>query len=139
MENNSQDKKGFSYTYSAKEQAELQRIRDKYTPSAEAEKENKMERLRKLDASVNNIAQTVAIILGVIGTLILGFGMSLIMTDISKNLGEYQDMAMIIGIVIGIVGGVIVSLAYPIYNIIVKVRRKKIAPEIIRLTDELMK
>lgn len=139
MENNSQDKKGFSYTYSAKEQAELQRIRDKYTPSAEAEKENKMERLRKLDASVNNIAQTVAIILGVIGTLILGFGMSLIMTDISKILGEYQDMAMIIGIVIGIVGGVIVSLAYPIYNIIVKVRRKKIAPEIIRLTDELMK
>ena len=139
MENNSQDKKGFSYTYSAKEQAELQRIRDKYIPSAEAEKENKMERLRKLDASVNNIAQTVAIILGVIGTLILGFGMSLIMTDISKILGEYQDMAMIIGIVIGIVGGVIVSLAYPIYNIIVKVRRKKIAPEIIRLTDELMK
>ena len=139
MENNSQDKKGFSYTYSAKEQAELQRIRDKYTPSAEAEKENKMERLRKLDASVNNIAQTVAIILGVIGTLILGFGMSLIMTDISKILGEYQDMALIIGIVIGIVGGVIVSLAYPIYNIIVKVRRKKIAPEIIRLTDELMK
>ena len=139
MENNSQDKKGFSYTYSAKEQLELQRIRDKYTPSSEIESENKMERLRKLDASVTNMAQTVALIFGVIGILILGFGMSLIMTELSNILGEYKDMAMIIGIIVGIIGGIIASLAYPLYNLIVKVRRKKIAPEIIRLTDELMK
>ncbi len=139
MENNSQDKKGFSYTYSAKEQLELQRIRDKYTPSSEIESENKMERLRKLDASVTNMAQTVALIFGVIGILILGFGMSLIMTELSNILGEYKDMAMIIGIIVGIIGGIIASLAYPLYNLIVKVRRRKIAPEIIRLTDELMK
>lgn len=139
MENNSQDKKGFSYTYSAKEQLELQRIRDKYTPSSEIESENKMERLRKLDASVTNMAQTVALIFGVIGILILGFGMSLIMTELSNILGEYKDMAMIIGIIFGIIGGIIASLAYPLYNLIVKVRRRKIAPEIIRLTDELMK
>mgnify|MGYP003302417385 CR=1 FL=1 len=98
-----------------------------------------MARLRKLDASVTNTAQAVALIFGVIGTLILGFGMSLIMTELGEILGSYKDMAMVIGIIVGVVGGVLASLAYPIYNAIVKAKRKKLAPEIIRLTDELMK
>ena len=67
MENNNENK-GFQYTYSAKEQAELKRIRDKYTVPTEAE--DKMARLRQLDASVTNTAQTVALVFGVIGTLI---------------------------------------------------------------------
>ena len=46
---------------------------------------------------------------------------------------------MLIGILIGIIGIVLVSVAYPIYNSIIKKEREKIAPEIIRLTDELMK
>ncbi|MBQ4273836.1 MAG: hypothetical protein IJB94_02550, partial [Clostridia bacterium] len=112
-------------------------IRDKYT--APTEKEDKMARLRRLDASVTNTAQAVALIFGVIGALILGFGMSLIMTELSQILGAYQGWAMPIGIVIGIVGGTLASLAYPVYNAIVKVKRKKLAPEIIHLTDELMK
>ena len=137
MDNNNQEKNGFSYTYSAKEQAELKRIRDKYTAPPGAE--DKMTRLRRLDASVTNTAQAVAIVLGVIGTLILGFGMSLIMTDLSEILGLNGNVAMVIGIAVGIVGGIIASLAYPIYNAIVKAKRKKLAPEIIRLADELMK
>ena len=137
MENNNKEQNGFSYTYSAKEQAEMKRIREKYT--APSDTEDKMARLRRLDASVTQTAQAVAIVFGIIGVLILGFGMSLVMTDISEILGPYRDMAMVIGIVIGTVGGVLVSLAYPIYNAIVKARRKKLAPEIIRLTDELMK
>ena len=137
MDNNNQEKNGFSYTYSAKEQNELKRIRDKYT--VQSESEDKMARLRKLDASVTGRARVIAITLGVIGVLILGFGMSLIMTDFSAILGSYRDKAMIIGIAVGIVGAIIVSLAYPVYNVIVKARRKKIAPEIIRLTDELIK
>ena len=136
MENNNENK-GFQYTYSAKEQAELKRIREKYTPPTEAE--DKMERLRRLDASVTNTAQAVALVFGVIGTLILGFGMSLCMTDLGEILGSYKDMAMVIGIIVGVIGGVLASLAYPIYNAIVKAKRKKLAPEIIRLTDELMK
>jgi hypothetical protein len=136
MENNNENN-GFQYTYSAKEQAELKRIRDKYTAPTEAE--DKMTRLRRLDASVTNTAQAVALVFGVIGTLILGCGMSLCMTEIGEILGISGNMAMIIGIPIGIVGGILASLAYPIYNAIVKAKRKKIAPEIIRLTDELMK
>ena len=136
MENNNENN-GFQYTYSAREQAELKRIRDKYTAPTEAE--DKMARLRRLDASVTNTAQAVALVFGVIGTLILGFGMSLVMTELAESLGISGDVAMVIGIIVGIVGGILASLAYPIYNAIVKAKRKKLAPEIIRLTDELMK
>ena len=138
MDNNNQEKSGFTYTYSAKEQAEIRKIRDKYTVSTE-NSEDKMSRIRKLDASVTNTAQAFALVFGIIGTLILGCGMSFCMTDIGEALGLSQNVNMFIGISMGVIGGVLVSLAYPIYNVIVKARRKKIAPEIIRLTDELMK
>ena len=134
---NQNNQNGFSYTYSAREQAELKRIRDKYTAPTEAE--DKMARLRRLDASVTNTAQAVALLFGVIGTLILGFGMSLIMTELADALGISGDAAMMIGITVGVAGGILASLAYPIYNAIVKAKRKKLASEIIRLTDELMK
>ena len=137
MDNNNQEQNGFTYTYSAKEQAELKHIRDKYT--APTEDEDKMARLRRLDASVTQTAQVVALVFGIIGALILGVGMSLCMTDLGEILGSFRDMAMVIGIIVGVVGGVLASLAYPIYNAIVKAKRKKLAPEIIRLTDELMK
>ena len=137
MGNNNQENSGFTYTYSAREQAELKRIREKYV--APTETEDKMARLRRLDASVTNTAQAAALVFGVIGTLILGFGMSLIMTELAEILGLSGNVAMLIGIPVGIVGGILASLAYPIYNAIVKVKRKKLAPEIIRLTDELMK
>ena len=131
------DKETFSYTYSAKEQAEIQKIRDKYEkPTAE---EDKMTQLRRLDASVHSKATAVALVLGIIGALIMGCGMSLIMTDIGAILGAPSNLAMLIGVPIGIVGMVLVCLAYPVYNRKVKKEREKIAPEIIRLTDELMK
>ena len=64
MEN--QEKETFNYTYSAKEQMEIQNIRKKYV----APKEDKMERLRRLDAGVTQKATTAALIPGIIGTLI---------------------------------------------------------------------
>ena len=137
MDNNNNEKNGFSYTYSAREQAELKRIREKYTPPTK--EEDKMTRLRRLDASVTNTAQAVALVIGIVGALVLGFGMSLCMTELSAILGAYKDAAMVIGIAVGLLGGVLASLAYPIYNAIVRARRKKLAPEIIRLADELMK
>ncbi len=127
----------FSYTYSAKEQAEIKSIREKYTAPTEAE--DKMARLRKLDASVTQTAQMVALVCGVIGTLILGLGMSLCMTELGEILGSHRDLALVIGITVGVIGGILASLAYPIYSAIVKSKRKRLAPEIIRLTDELMK
>lgn len=121
-----QDKEKFSYTYSAKEQEEVNRIRKKYVPS-----EDKMEQLRKLDAGVTSKATMISIIIGVIGALIMGIGMCCAMV--------WQGLWFIPGIVIGLVGMVIIAAAYPIYQRVVKREREKIAPEIIRLTDELMK
>ena len=125
----------FQYTYSAKEQSEVENIRKKYLPS----EENKMEQLRKLDHSVTQKAQVWALTLGIIGALILGTGMSLAMTDLGGMLGVSENWAMLIGIVVGIVGMVLVALAYPVYNRTLLKERRRIAPQILALTDELMK
>ena len=81
MDNN----EGFNYTYSAKEQEEIKEIRKKY--AAAEETEDKMAQLRRLDASVYSKASTAAIAVGIVGALILGIGMSLVMTDIGAVLG----------------------------------------------------
>lgn len=117
----------FQYTYSAKEQAEIKRIRSKYTPK----EENKMEQLQRLDASATQKATMYAIIVGVIGALILGTGMSCCMV--------WTDALLIPGIVIGVIGMAVLAVAYPLYNRTLKKERERIAPEILRLTDELMK
>ncbi len=129
----------FQYNYSAKEQAELKKIREKYITDNKTTELSAMEKIRKLDSGVTQKGTVVALIIGIIGTLIMGFGMSLIMTDIKEILGSYRDMALIIGIIIGFIGMVGVIVAYPLYQSITEKERKKVAPEILRLTDELMK
>lgn len=124
MEN--QDNEKFSYTYSAKEQEEVSRIRKKYVAE-----ENKMEQLRRLDAGVTEKATMISIIAGVIGALILGVGMCCAMV--------WQGVWFLPGILIGLAGMAVMALAYPIYQRVLKKEREKIAPDIIRLTDELMK
>lgn len=131
MDNN----EGFNYTYSAKGQEEIKAIRKKYATTEETE--DKMTQLRRLDASVYSKASTAALAVGIVGALILGIGMSLVMTDIGAVLGTV--LAMVIGVGIGVIGIVLVCLAYPIYNRTLKKEREKIASEILRLTDELMK
>ena len=125
----------FKLTYSAKEQEELRKIRQKYVPK----EVDRMEQLRKLDAGVTRKAVAISLVAGIIGALVLGFGMSLIMTDVGETLGLYGKIQVVLGVVIGMIGVVLVSVAYPIYNRIARKERERIAPEIIRLTDELMK
>lgn len=117
----------FQYTYSAKEQAEIKRIRSKYVPK----EESKLEQLQRLDASATQKATMYAISVGVVGALILGLGMSCCMV--------FSSSWFIPGIVIGLVGMVVVAVAYPLYNSVLKKERERIAPEILRLTDELLK
>ena len=124
----------FSYTYSAKQQEEIQNIRKKYV----SKEEDKMEKLRRLDAAVYKKATVVSLILGVIGALIMGTGMSLVMTDFGDVIGLSDTMGMILGTIIGIVVMIPICLAYPFYNSIVKKEREKIAPEILRLTEEII-
>ena len=127
-----ENKEGFHFTYSAAQQQEVEAIRKKYLPR----EEDKMEQLRKLHAIPTQKAQAASLAVGIIGALIMGTGMSLAMTDIGAALGS---LAMVIGILVGIVGMVLVALAYPLYNRVLKKQRERIAPEILRLSDELLK
>ena len=135
MEN--KENEAFCYTYSAKEQEEIKNIRKKYTTPEVSE--DKMERLRRLDKSVADKATRKSLIVGIIGALIMGTGMSLVMTDLGEIFGAYQNAALYIGILVGIVGIVLVGYAYPVYNRVLKKERERIAPEILQLTEELMK
>ena len=126
---------GFKYTYSAKEQDEIKRIRQKYM----VQEENGMVRLRKLDAKASSKATMMSLVLGIIGALVMGTGMSLIMTDLSEIFGMTVMEGMLIGVVVGLIGMILVALAYPIYKKVLKSQREKIAPEIFRLSEELLK
>ncbi|MBP0964065.1 MAG: hypothetical protein J5999_02105 [Oscillospiraceae bacterium] len=121
-----ENKENFSYTYSAMQQDEIKKIRAKYLPT----EADKMEQLRRMDYCVTKKATVTAITVGVTGALILGVGMCccLVWTEL-----------FILGIIVGVLGIGTVSAAYPLYNYVTKKEREKIAPEIIRLTDELMK
>lgn len=125
------DNHSFEYTYSAERQQEIEAIRKKYLPK----EEDKMEQLRKLHAVPTQKAQAASLAVGIIGTLILGIGMSFCMTDIGAALGS---LAMILGVIVGLAGVILVALAYPIYSKTLQIERKKIAPEILQLTEDLL-
>lgn len=117
----------FQYTYSAKDQAEIKKIREKYLPR----EENKMDQLRRLDQAVTRKGTAVSLLVGILGALVLGVGMCCCMV--------WAGRWFIPGIVIGLVGILAVSLAYPLYGSITRREREKAAPEILRLSEELMK
>lgn len=130
----SREDNSFEYTYSAKEQAEIKKIRERYATPQKAEVD-KLEQLRRLDESVTKKGSVAALVIGIISAVVMGTGMSLVMTDI----GGGNPYATAIGIAIGAIGMLGVVLAYPVYNHIIKKERERVAPEILRLTDELMK
>ena len=131
------EKETFQYTYSAEEQEEIKAIREKYT--APQPEEDKMAQLRRLDGAVTQKATAISLVFGIVGALVLGTGMSLAMTEIGAVIGLDGTLSMLFGILLGLVGIILISLAYPVYNRVVQKERARIAPEIIRLTDDLMK
>lgn len=124
MENN--EKETFTYTYSAQNREEIEAIRKKYLPA----EEDKLDALRRLDKSASAPGQIISISLGVISTLVFGLGMSMVLTMTGR--------LFILGTLLGVIGLCGISAAKPVYNCITKKRREKIAPEIIRLTDEML-
>ena len=118
----------FHYTYSASQQQEIKRIREKYAPPTQ--QEDRMERLRELDQSATKPGTIISLIVGIISALIFGIGMCCILV--------WTDTLFISGVIIGVIGMIGVISAYPIYSHITKRQREKLAPEIIRLSDELM-
>ena len=110
----------------------VQKIRTQYT-----EKEHtNLDALRELDAKVKRPANVFAYIFGTISAIIMGFGMSLVMTDIGSTIGMTDTMVP--GIIIGIVGMLMAIINYPIYKGILGSRRKKYADQIMKLSDKIM-
>ena len=135
--NENKSENGFSYSYSAREQEEIKRIRKKYAEDSARTDESSIERLRRLDASVTKKGTTVSLIVGTLGSILMGSGMSLVMTDLGALLPGM--LSLFIGIAVGVVGIVGVALAYPIYKAITKKERERIAPEVLRISEELLK
>lgn len=125
----------FKFTYSANEQEEIKRIRQKYMVQAE----DGITRLRKLDAQATGKATVASLVLGIVGALLMGIGMSLIMTELAGILGMTYMGSIIVGVAFGMVGMILVALAYPVYKKVLKSERDKIAPEVLRLSEELLK
>ncbi len=117
----------FEYTYSARQQEEIEAIRKKYLP----EHEDKMEQLRRLDRSVEKTGTVWGLVLGMIGTLVFGAGMSLCLV--------WMDTLLLPGILLGVIGAVLIAAAYPLYRRITEKQKKAIAPQILALTEELSK
>ncbi len=110
----------------------VQKIRTQYT-----EKEHTaLDQLKALDTKVKRPANVFAYIFGSIGAVVMGSGMSLVMTDIAETVGIQNPM--LYGIIIGIVGMLMAIVNYPIYKGILGSRRKKYADEIITLSDNIM-
>lgn len=110
----------------------VQKIRTQYT-----EREHtRLDTLKRLDSKVKRPANVFAYIFGSVSAIIMGCGMSLVMTDIGSALGITHTMLP--GIVIGIVGMALAIINYPLHKGILNSRKKKYADQIIKLSDNIM-
>lgn len=110
----------------------VQKIRTQYT-----ERENtQLDALKALDKKVKKPANVFAVVFGIISAVVMGSGMSLVMTDIGSIIGI--ESPMFPGIIIGVVGLVMALLTYPMYKKIFNSRKEKYASEIIKLSDSIM-
>lgn len=123
----------FTYTYNAQTNREVLSIRGKYLPR----QKTGLETLKELDAKVKKPANIFGYTYGSISAVVMGAGMSLVMTDIGAVIGLAG--AMVPGIAIGIAGMIMTLTTYPIYKNILNARKAKYAPEILALSEEIMK
>ena len=110
----------------------VQKIRTQYTEKQHTE----LDELKALDAKVKKPANVFAYTYGAAGAIVMGAGMSLVMTDIGTMIG--LTATMVPGITVGVLGLGMVLTTYPIYKKILNSRKKKFAPQIMELSDKLI-
>ena len=115
----------FHYSYSAEKQNEIEAIRKKYLPREE--QEDKLEQLRRLDAGVTTPGFIVAMALGIFSALVFGLGMCCFLVW----------SRLILGVLLCVIGILGMLVAPWLYRRLVEKRKQQIAPEILRLTEEL--
>lgn len=108
---------------------EAKNIRAKYERKKEGT-ETKIETLRRLDNSAETSGKIAALTLGVVSTLVLGFGMCCTML--------WADRLFALGVIIGILGLAGIAVAYPLYSCITKKQRARIADKVMQLADEII-
>lgn len=111
----------------------IQKIRTQYMDR----EPNELEELKALDTKVKRPAQVFAYVGGSIGALVMGSGMSLIMTDLGATLGIGDPMLP--GVIVGAIGLLAVLLMYPLYKKLLGSRRRKYADRILSLSDRMMR
>ena len=111
----------------------VQKIRSEYTEKQYTE----LDALKALDAKVKKPANVFAYTYGSVSAIIMGAGMSLVMTEIGAAIGLVSTMVP--GIAIGVVGMGMALSTYPIYKKMLSARKKKYAPEILKLSEKIMK
>ena len=109
-----------------------QKIRTQYMEKEHSE----LDALRKLDAKVKRPANVFAYTFGTISAIVMGAGMSLVMTDIGEIIG--LPNALVPGIAIGVIGLGMALLTYPLYKSILNSRKNKFGAEILKLSDKIM-
>lgn len=123
-----QDKGGkFHYTYSAAQQKEIQKIRKKY----DTQDEDKLEQLRRLDRRATRRARLFTALFAVAGVLLFGIGLCCALV--------WKEHMVWPGIPLGVAGIVMIAAAFPLYKCLVRRQREKFAPQILQLSDELLK
>lgn len=110
----------------------VEKIRTKYVEK----KDSSLDELRKLDKKVKTPAEVFAYIFGSVSALIMGAGMSLVMTDVASLLG-LGDMT-VPGIAVGVVGMVLAIVNYPIYKGILSSRKNKYADKVLALSNKIL-
>lgn len=110
----------------------VQKIRTQYT-----EKEHtNLDELKKLDKKVKTPVNVAAYVFGSVSAIIMGTGMSLVMTDLGEILGMADTMVP--GVVIGVIGLALALVNYPLYKKFLASRKEKYAAQIIKLSDKIM-
>ena len=110
----------------------VEKIRTQYT-----EKENtQLDELKRLDAKVKRPVNTFAYVFGSVSAIIMGCGMSLVMTDVGQKIG--MEGTMVPGIVIGVIGMLLAIVNYPMYKKLLASRKKKYAEQILKLSETIM-
>ena len=110
----------------------VQKIRSQYTEKQHTE----LDELKALDAKVKRPANVFAYIYGSLSAIVMGAGMSLVMTDIGSYIG--MESTMVPGIIVGVVGLLMALTTFPIYKRVLASRRKKYAGRILELSEKLM-
>lgn len=124
-ETNKTENTKFNYTYSSSRREEIEKIREKYV---EAAKDEKLDELRTLDNKITRQAAFAGIGIGLLGTMFLGIGLTLVLTIDN----------FVVGVPVGVLGIILMASTVKLHKIILKKSQKKNATRIIELTDKLL-